>query len=94
MIADAKQIIILTLLQVVVYCWFTFDDVRTGNIFCYLGRVLIIESPTTQFVASDNKLSFNISYSSDLATNPITAGLGITGLDTLVTNDLAVNLTI
>ena len=42
----------------------------------------------------NDKLSFNISYSSDLTTNPVSAGLGITGLDTLVTNDLAVNLTI
>lgn len=49
----------------------------------------------TNYTAADGKISYNITYTSQLVVGPTSgAGLGITGLDTLVTNDLAVNLTI
>ena len=74
--------------------WTYQEDIRTGiNCTYYSGRRVILTG--IEYVSINNTLAFNITYSSPLDQGPTaSAGIGITGLDTLVTNDLAVNVTI
>lgn len=81
------------MIQYKVVGWTRHDEIRTGIIFNILGQQVMYSSANTFYNSSQTPISYWIIFSSPLLTTR-SAGIGIVGFNTLITNDYCLNTTI
>lgn len=73
--------------------WTRHDEIRTGIRINILGQQVMYTSASTFYNSSQTPISYWIIYN-QVITTPRSAGIGIVGFNTLITNDFCVNTTI